>query len=360
MLRLRNEKYEKSVVDNPELDLNKGKYKNFKIKTPEKFKIKIFRPNKWNEFDEEEYPEECFVAYWRNLQDGTRFSFFGYNRSDKTYSLKPNEFVNNLKKLSVSVGIITKYTNDRLVVNEFSANTNIQSFKKAGGLIGDIITSIDGKKVVDNNSYSEILKNKKAKFSKEFIDGQWAFFKKAWDQKRLYKGKKSMHWDAETETSLAKHELEYKSIKDTSVFLKFKKKSTEKGNEYFIIWTTTPWTIPFNLAIMVNPNLIYVKVKVGNEIWILAKDLAGVFISGLLGGELDIVEEFKGSMLEGQEYEHFFYKDLKEVYDKLKKESKHVHTIVMSKEYVDTKSGTGLVHCAPGCGPGHRAWRGRA
>jgi isoleucyl-tRNA synthetase len=58
---------------------------------------------------------------------------------------------------------------------------------------------------------------------KDWIGGEWAFFKKAWEQKRLYRGKKVMHWDAETETSLAKHELEYETIKDTSVFLKFAK-----------------------------------------------------------------------------------------------------------------------------------------
>jgi len=184
---------------------------------------------------------------------------------------------------------------------------------------------------------------------KEFIDGEWAFFKKAWSQGRLYKGKKVMHWDAETETSLAKHELDYKTLKDDSVFLKFKKKGTK--NEYFVIWTTTPWTIPFNLAIMVNPDLDYVKAKVNGEIWIVAKDLADVFISDLLGKKVEILEEFKGSKLEGEEYEHIFYDDLKDIYDELKKKQKKVHTIILSKEYVDTSSGTGLVHCAPGSGP---------
>ncbi len=184
---------------------------------------------------------------------------------------------------------------------------------------------------------------------KEFIDGEWLLFKKAWEQKRLYKGKKVMHWDAETETSLAKHELEYENVKDTSVFLKFKAKG--KKNEYFIVWTTTPWTILFNLAIMVNPELKYVKAKVGNEYWIVAKDLAGVFISGLLGKKFEVVEEFNGEKLEGREYEHFFEDEIGEKYRELKKKYKRVHSIILSKEYVDTSAGTGLVHCAPGCGP---------
>ncbi len=192
-------------------------------------------------------------------------------------------------------------------------------------------------------------KNAYKPVQKEFINGQWALFKKAWEQKRLYKGKKVMHWDAETETSLAKHELEYKTVKDKSIFLKFQRKKNK--NEYFVIWTTTPWTIPFNLAIMANPELIYVKVKVDNEYWIVAKDLAGVFISGLLGKKLEIIEEFKGKKLEGEEYIHPLYNDLREVYDKLKKEWPNVHTVILNKEYVDTSAGTGLVHCAPGCGP---------
>jgi len=184
---------------------------------------------------------------------------------------------------------------------------------------------------------------------KDWIGGEWAFFKKAWEQKRLYRGKKVMHWDAETETSLAKHELEYETIKDTSVFLKFAKKDSE--NEYFIIWTTTPWTIPFNLAIMVNPKVDYVKIKVDEEYWIVAKDLVGAFVSGLLGKKFEIVEEFKGKKLEGVEYVHPFNNELKEFYNELKKKWKKIHTVILNENYVDTSAGTGLVHCAPGCGP---------
>jgi len=184
---------------------------------------------------------------------------------------------------------------------------------------------------------------------KEYIEGEWALFKKAWEQKRLYKGLKIMHWDAESETALAKHELEYKTVKDTSIFLKFKKK--EGKNEYFVIWTTTPWTIPFNLAIMVNPDVDYVKVEVDGEFWTIAAPLAGVFLSGLWDKKYKVVEKFKGKDLEGEEYVHPFYDEMKDIFDDLKKKWKNVHTIVLNKEYVDTTAGSGLVHCAPGCGP---------
>ena len=186
----------------------------------------------------------------------------------------------------------------------------------------------------------------------DFIEGIWWFIKKAWEQKRLYKGKKIMHWCSHCETSLAKHELEYKNVKENSIFLKFKLKN-EEG--YLIIWTTTPWTIPFNLAVMVNPDLDYVKAEVetenGKEKWIVAKALAATFISGLLGLKFKVVEEFKGNKLEGLEYEHPLYDKLREIYDNLKEKWKNVHTVILSKEYVDVTAGSGLVHSAPGCGP---------
>jgi len=189
--------------------------------------------------------------------------------------------------------------------------------------------------------------------TKDFIEGEWWLMKKAWDQKRLYKGKKIMQWCASCETSLAKHELEYENVKENSVFLKFKVKG--KKDEYIVIFTTTPWTIPFNLAVMANPELDYVVAEVqtekGKEKWIVAKDLSESFISGLLKLKFKITKEMKGSKLEGMEYEHPLYSNLKSQYDELKRKWKNVHTVIMSKEYVDTSIGSGLVHCAPGCGP---------
>jgi len=187
----------------------------------------------------------------------------------------------------------------------------------------------------------------------EFMSSEWALFKKAHEQKRLYKGKKIMHWCGNCETSLAKHELEYENVTDNSIFLKFKLKDKD---EYLIIWTTTPWTVLHNMAVMANPEVPYIKAEVEledgkKEKWIMAKQLAGVFISGLLGLKSKVEEEFLGQEMEGWEYEHPFYKKIPEVYDGLKKEWPNTHTVIMSKEYVDTTAGSGLVHCGPGCGP---------
>jgi isoleucyl-tRNA synthetase len=181
----------------------------------------------------------------------------------------------------------------------------------------------------------------------DFMSSEWLLIKKAWEQKRLYKGKKVMQWCSYCETSLAKHELEYENISENSIYIKFKIKNSK--NEYLVIFTTTPWTIPFNLAIMANPDFTYVKVKVDNEIWIIAKELASHLIKDVLKKNYKVLEEIKGKKLEGIEYIHPF-EDIMP-YENLKKTSPKIHTIILSKPYVTLDIGTGLVHSAPGCGP---------
>ncbi|MDP2908995.1 MAG: isoleucine--tRNA ligase [Nanoarchaeota archaeon] len=185
--------------------------------------------------------------------------------------------------------------------------------------------------------------------TKEFIDGEWWLIKKAHENKRLYLGNKVVTWCYSCETALAKHELEYENVEDDSIFVKFKVEGKE--NEYLIIWTTTPWTLAFNLGVMVNPELDYVRARVGKEIWILSKGLAAPVVQNFTSYKLEVIEEFKGTKLEGLRYRHPFYDSLKEKYDEIKKESKKAFTVVLSKEYVDLSAGTGLVHMAPGCGP---------
>ena len=192
--------------------------------------------------------------------------------------------------------------------------------------------------------------------SREFIEGEWMLIKKAEEQGRLYEGMRTMPWCASCETNLAKHELEYENVKENSIFVKFRIK--DKPNEYLVIWTTTPWTIPFNLAVMVNPDLDYVRVQVNNEVWILAKALANVIVQGIANVFPKIIETFKGTRLEGVKYIHPF-EDIISEYKKIEAESPKTHTVLLSSEYVDTSAGSGLVHCAPGCGPedyeiGHR------
>ena len=183
--------------------------------------------------------------------------------------------------------------------------------------------------------------------SEEWMESAWHLVKKAEENKRLYLGEKTMSWCAECETALAKHECDYKNIIDKSIFVKFKLRNE---NKYLLIWTTTPWTLAFNLAVMVNPDLDYVETEVEGETWIVARDLADQVISKTLGKEYIITEEFKGSELKGKRYEHPWENEIND-YTKLKTKHPKVHTVVLSKEYVNLQAGTGLVHCAPGCGP---------
>ncbi len=185
----------------------------------------------------------------------------------------------------------------------------------------------------------------------EFIEGQWSVVKRANENKRLYLGERTLSWCPDCGSALAKHEQEYETVTDDSIFVKMKVEGTE--NEYIVIWTTTPWTIPFNLAVMVNPEIEYQKCEIkkgdhAGERWIVAKQLAGVFINGVTNAEYEVKEEFTGDKIEGLKYEHPFSKDYDE-YEKI--DSNKIHTILLSTEHVDTSAGTGLVHCAPGCGP---------
>ncbi len=188
--------------------------------------------------------------------------------------------------------------------------------------------------------------------SEEFIEGEWWLVKRAHEEGRLYEGLKTMTWCPSCASALAKHECEYQTVKEPSIFVKFRLEGEEET--YLIIWTTTPWTIPFNLAIMANPELPYVKCAVRHEgkeeHWILSAQLAGPVIRGVVGASYKVEEEFPGRALEGKRYLHPFAERIPS-YDLLRREHPRVHTVVMSSEYVDTSAGSGLVHCAPGCGP---------
>ncbi len=186
----------------------------------------------------------------------------------------------------------------------------------------------------------------------EFISAEWWLVKKAHEAGRLYEGLKTMTWCGSCGTALAKHECEYENVTDRSIFVKFKVEGEE--NKFLIIWTTTPWTIPFNLGVMANPDVDYVtaevNTKTGVEKWVVAEKLSDLFIKGVADYDFKIVDKYKGEKLAGLKYVHPFAEEVPQ-YKDISKESKKLHTVLLSKEYVDDSSGSGLVHCAPGCGP---------
>ncbi len=190
-------------------------------------------------------------------------------------------------------------------------------------------------------------KNAYMPITNDFMEGVWWGIKKAWENGFLYEGKKVMAWCPESETVAAKHELEYKEVTDDSIFLKFKIKGEEKT--FLVIWTTTPWTIPFNLGVMANPDITYTYARAGDETWIVAKELLEK-VSEVANIKLEPIKEIQGKELESIEYEPFLKDDIPKIKE-LQKENKWAFKVLLSKEYVETTSGTGLVHCAPGCGP---------
>ncbi|MBT3297961.1 isoleucine--tRNA ligase [archaeon] len=212
------------------------------------------------------------------------------------------------------------------------------------------------------------LSNPYMPIKSEFMEGEWQLIKTAYEKDRLYYGEKVLTWCQNCETALAKHECEYETVTDKSIFVKFKlnsKKGTNskedcQNNEHVIVWTTTPWTIPYNLGVMVNPKLDYLKVKVwdeskegkksNEEIWYLSKALAGIVCGAVANKKMKVLEEFKGDHMEGWGYTHPFNNFISK-YAELKKDHPNVHTVILNEQYVDTTAGSGLVHTAPGCGP---------
>ena len=179
-----------------------------------------------------------------------------------------------------------------------------------------------------------------------YIESEWWALKKLWDKKLLYKSFKIVPYCPRCGTPLSSHEVAqgYKDIKTTTATVRFKIKN-EEG--YFLAWTTTPWTLPSNLALCVNANLEYAKVKCADgNIYILAKDLLDTVLSSIETEEgvkkYEIIETYKGKDLENKEYEPLYESTKVEA----EKQNKKAFYVTLG-DYVSIDSGTGIVHIAP-------------
>ena len=172
-------------------------------------------------------------------------------------------------------------------------------------------------------------------FHNEYIESIWWALKQYFDRGLIYKGHKIQPYCPRCETPLSSHEvsLGYKDVKDPSVYLKLKVKGED--NTFFLVWTTTPWTLISNVALAVHPDVDYVKVEFKGERLVLAEARLNV-----LGGEYAILERFKGSTLAGKEYERMFS------YHSVKEKGWYVVTA----DFVTTEDGSGIVHMAPAYG----------
>ena len=177
-------------------------------------------------------------------------------------------------------------------------------------------------------------------YHNEFIESVWNIIKKVNEQDLLYKDYKVVPWCPRCGTALSSHELAqgYENVKDLSVYVKFKVRGQE--NVYILAWTTTPWTLPGNVALAVGKDIIYVKIKVGDEIFILAKARLSIITE-----PYDILEEVEGKDLVGLEYEPL-YPFLQNTISKNEKPKLEKAYKVYQANFVTTEDGTGVVHTA--------------
>ncbi len=177
-----------------------------------------------------------------------------------------------------------------------------------------------------------------------YVESGWWGFKQAASKGLLEHGQRVVHWCPQDETVLSDYEvaLEYKMVRDPSIYVKFPVES--KQDEFVLIWTTTPWTLPSNVAVMVNPDFEYARVRSGQETFILAKERIEE-VAKASGQTMQLLESFPGTKLDG-----LVYRSPLESLVPAQRNLKNAHRVVLSKEYVVLGEGTGCVHSAPGHG----------
>ena len=172
-------------------------------------------------------------------------------------------------------------------------------------------------------------------YHNSYIESEWWALKQIWDKGLLYKGFKVVPYCPRCGTPLSSHEVAqgYKDVKERSAIVRFKKKDEDV---YFLAWTTTPWTLPSNVALCVNPDEEYSKVKQGDYTYILASAL----VETVLKEDYTVLKNYKGKELEGIEYEP--------LWGGLNVKGKAWY--VVCDNYVTLTDGTGIVHIAPAFG----------
>ena len=177
-------------------------------------------------------------------------------------------------------------------------------------------------------------------YENDFIESEWWALKEIWKKGLLYQGHKIVPYCPRCGTPLSSHEVAqgYKDVTERSAIVKFK---AVDEDAYFLAWTTTPWTLPSNLGLCVNPNVTYVKLRVYDKVYYLAEALVDSVFDGSWG-EREELATMKGSELEYRKYEPLYPFATQDVRDKA--------FFVICDDYVTTEDGTGIVHTAPAFG----------
>ena len=191
----------------------------------------------------------------------------------------------------------------------------------------------------DRIGYWADMENPYVTYEDNYIESVWWSLKQLWDKGLLYKGHKIVPYCPRCGTALSSHEVAqgYKDVTETSIFVKFKVEGEE--DTYFIAWTTTPWTLPSNVGLCVNPEENYVKVQCGNEKYIVAEAL----YQSLLGEDAEVLDKKLGKELVGIHYEPLFsfQRDYAQGRDGWR---------IVADGYVTLTEGSGIVHIAPAFG----------
>jgi len=207
----------------------------------------------------------------------------------------------------------------------------------------------DWEKMTERIGFWIDMENPYITYSTDYIETLWWIIKTAHEKKFLYKGYKVVPHCPRCGTAISSHEVAqgYKTITEDSVIVKFQitnspatqdlaKQDKSQIPTYILVWTTTPWTLPGNVALAVGEKLDYVKIKQGEEFFYIAKNLLNK-----IKGEYKIVEEIKGKKLVGLEYEPLFPEAVKKTDENFKNAFK-----VYSADFVSVEDGTGVVHTA--------------
>ncbi|MBI3956474.1 MAG: isoleucine--tRNA ligase [Candidatus Kerfeldbacteria bacterium] len=174
-----------------------------------------------------------------------------------------------------------------------------------------------------------------------YVESLWWIIKQVWDKQLLYQGHKVVPHCPRCGTALSSHEVAqgYRAVTENSVYVKFRvtsdKLQVKDGDTFILAWTTTPWTLPGNVALAVHPELSYVFAKQGNDTLVVAEPRLAV-----LGNDVEVVKKMKGGELVGVEYEPLF------PFLDLRKESDAKAYYVAAADFVTVDDGTGVVHTA--------------
>ncbi len=176
--------------------------------------------------------------------------------------------------------------------------------------------------------------------NKEFEYDQLKLFLAMVKQKMIYQDFKPIFWSCSSHSALAEAEIEYADTEAHSIYVAFKINEGNNivhSNDYILIWTTTPWTIPSNVAVAVHPDFSYLRIKVNERVYVIAKNRLDSLAKELNWTNYEILSEFKGSEIEKNTYVHPLY-------------TNKINPIILA-DYVTIDNGTGLVHNASGFGP---------